>query len=230
MTDLPTRRTIRTIRSFVRREGRMTEAQRRALEQYWPRYGVDVAGPLKLAAIFDRPAPCIVEIGFGMGDTLIEMARCHPDNNYLGIEVYRPGIGSVLRQLDAADMHNVRVIAGDAMEVLRNALADASLDAIHVFFPDPWPKKRHHKRRIIQPDSVALFARKLRPGGLLHLATDWQEYAQHMLAVMTAEPALVNRAGDGGFSERPAYRPLTKFEQRGQRLGHQVRDLILERR
>lgn len=218
------------VRSFVRREGRMTVAQRRALDQCWPRYGVDIDGPLDLERLFGRRAPCIVEIGFGMGDTLIEMARGHPDTDYLGIEVYRPGIGSVLRRLAADDMQNVRVIAGDALEILRDALADGSLDGIQVFFPDPWPKKRHHKRRLIQPDSVALLARKLKPGGVLHLATDWQEYAQHMLAVAGAEPLLVNRAGAGQFAARPAYRPLTKFEQRGRRLGHPVWDLILARR
>lgn len=226
MTELPARRTIR---SFVRREGRMTDAQRRALDELWPRYGIDVSGPLDLDAVFGRRAPCVVEIGFGMGDALLAIARAHPERNYLGIEVYRPGVGTLLKRLDAEGVANVRVVAGDAVELIREAIADASLAAIHIFFPDPWPKKRHHKRRIVQPESVARFACKLAPGGVLHLATDWEEYAAHMLAVVSAEPSLVNCAGEGAFTARPDSRPETKFERRGQRLGHRVWDLVLEK-
>lgn len=208
----------------------MTDAQRRALDELWPRYGIERAGPHDLDAAFGRHAPCVVEIGFGMGGTLFEMARAQPQFNYLGIEVYRPGIGHLLRRLETEGITNVRVIAGDAMEVMRDTIADASLAAIHVFFPDPWPKKRHHKRRIVQPQSVALFVRKLVPGGVLHLATDWEDYALHMMSVVNAEPALINRAGHGVFAARPDARPLTKFERRGQRLGHHVWDIVLEKR
>lgn len=216
----------RTVRSFVRREGRMTAAQQRALRELWQAYGVDADGVLDLQVLFGRRAPCIVEIGFGMGDTLVELATRHPENNYLGIEVYRPGIGSLLQKIRRRNLENIRIVAGDALEVVRGSLADESLDAIYLFFPDPWPKKRHHKRRIVQADSVALLAGKLKPGGILHLATDWEDYATHMLDAVATVPGLINQTGPGRFAERPEYRPRTKFEQRGQRLGHHVRDLI----
>ncbi|MCW5622716.1 MAG: tRNA (guanosine(46)-N7)-methyltransferase TrmB, partial [Burkholderiales bacterium] len=166
-------------------------------------------------------------LGFGMGETTAAIAQAHPENDYLGIEVHAPGVGSLLKQIDAQGLCNVRIVQHDAVEVVQHMLAPATLDAIHVFFPDPWPKKRHHKRRLIQPAFAALLASRLKPGGYLHLATDWQEYAEQMLAVLAAEPLLANSARD--YAPRPAYRPLTKFEQRGLRLGHQVWDLVFRR-
>lgn len=224
MTEVPP---LRTIRSFVRREGRMTDAQHRALETLWPKYGLDPgAGPLDLDASFGRRAPRLLEIGFGMGDALLEMAERHPENDYLGIEVHRPGVGRLFARLEEKGLRNVRVICADAVEVLRKAIPDASLDVVYLFFPDPWPKKRHHKRRIVQPPFVALLGQKLIHGGVLHMATDWEGYAQHMLAVLSAAPGFVNTAGPGAFTLRPGERPMTKFERRGERLGHPVRDLV----
>jgi len=233
----------RPIRSFVRREGRLTSGQQRALETLWPRFGVDTPGvavleeerkehgpaPLDLVALFGRNNPKVLEIGFGNGASLAEMAAAHPDLDYLGIEVHRPGVGNLLRLLGERDIHNVRVICDDAVQVLKYHLADASLDRVQLYFPDPWHKKRHHKRRIVSPEFVALVAQKLKPGGIFHLATDWQDYAEQMLAVMTAAPGFHNLAGEGKYSPRPEWRPLTKFEQRGQRLGHGVWDLLFER-
>ena len=221
----------RAIRSFVRREGRLTPGQRRALQQYWSRYGLKLtAQAVDLNRIFGRQAPCIVEIGFGMGDALLGLASEYPANNYLGIEVYQPGVGSLLRRLAARHQEHVRVISEDAAVVLRQMIRDQALDAVYLFFPDPWPKKRHHKRRLVQPEFVELLARKLRPGGVFHMATDWHDYARHMLQVTTDHNGFCNLAGEGRFAPRPAYRPLTKFEQRGRRLGHDVYDLVLLRR
>ena len=207
----------------------MTPAQQRALEELWPVFGIDEDGVLDLEQVFGRRAPCIVEIGFGMGDTLVQLASRHPEHNYLGIDVYRPGIGSTLRKLQANELDNVRVIAGDALEIMECSLEDGSLDAIYIFFPDPWPKKRHHKRRLVQQESVTFLVRKLKRGGVLHLATDWEDYACHMVDVVSGVSGLINITGPGRFAERPDYRPLTKFEQRGQRLGHKVWDLLLEK-
>jgi tRNA (guanine-N7-)-methyltransferase len=221
----------RRVRSFVRREGRMTAAQRRALEELWPRYGIAPGEEsLDLDAVFARRAPRYLEIGFGMGDALAAMAERHPERDYLGIEVHQPGVGALLRALDARGLHNVRVIATDAVEVLQRRVPDSSLDGVYIFFPDPWPKKRHHKRRLVQPPFSALLARKLRAGGQVHLATDWEDYARQMLEVLEATPGLANAAGAGAFAPRPGERPVTKFERRGERLGHQVWDLIFERR
>lgn len=225
-TELP----LRHIRSFVRREGRITVAQLRALESLWPRFGVTLSeAVLDLDLIFGRRAQRILEIGFGMGDSLLACASAHPEIDYLGIEVHRPGIGGVLRKLDELNLSNVRVIDGDALAALRQNISDASFDAIYVFFPDPWPKKRHHKRRLIQPEFMTLAYAKLKPGGRLHFATDWENYAQHMRDVVNASPQFRNTAGTGLFAPSPGDRPETKFERRGRKLGHGVWDLIAEK-
>jgi tRNA (guanine-N7-)-methyltransferase len=219
----------RPIRSFVRREGRLTPAQKRALEELWPRYGVDdTRASLDLATLFGRIAPVIVEIGFGNGEALAATAAAHPENDYLGIEVHRPGVGHLLNLLAAQRIANVRVVVADAKEVLAMRLPDQSLSTVHLFFPDPWPKKRHHKRRLVQPDFVQLVRRKLKPGGVFHLATDWQDYAQWMMATLTAAGGFENVSGRDCYGER-GERPLTKFERRGARLGHGVRDLRFRR-
>ena len=225
MTDTP--RLLRPIRSFVRREGRMTEAQRRALVELAPRYGVPASAPFDFPAIFGRVAPVVLEVGFGDGAALLALAAAHPECDYLGIEVHRPGIGGLLLRLDALALGNVRVCEGDAVQILANSVPDASLDAVHVFFPDPWPKARHHKRRLVQPAFVELVRSKLKPGGVLHLATDWEPYAHEMLSVLAAAPGLRNTAD--GFAPRPDARPLTKFERRGERLGHRAYDLVFRR-
>ncbi|MDA8127504.1 MAG: tRNA (guanosine(46)-N7)-methyltransferase TrmB [Betaproteobacteria bacterium] len=218
------------IRSYVLRAGRVGSGQARALAEIGPRFMLPYrADVLDLDAAFGRahPAPRILEIGFGMGEGLAETAAAHPDNDYLGVEVHTPGVGALLKQIGERGLENVRVIQHDAVEVLTQMLAPASLAGIHVFFPDPWHKKRHHKRRLIQPALVTLLASRLQPGGYLHLATDWQDYAEQMLAVLSAEPLLANTASD--YAPRPESRPLTKFEQRGIRLGHGVWDLVFRR-
>lgn len=220
----------RQVRSFVRREGRMTVAQRRALDLFWPRYGIEPpAGVLDLPAVFGRCAPVVFEIGFGMGDYLLARACSEPERDFFGVEVHRPGVGRLLHRAHEAGCRNLRVACCDAVEVLRDWLSPASLDEIVIQFPDPWPKKRHHKRRLIQPAFAKLAASRLKPGGLLQLATDWAPYAVHMLEVLNAEPMLRNEAADGGFVPRPATRLRTKFEQRGERLGHAVFDLAYRR-
>ena len=221
----------RAIRSFVRREGRITEAQKRALEELLPRYGVEPGeAPLDFVALFGRDAPVHVEIGFGNGEALAAMAAAHPQNNYLGIEVHRPGVGAMLRRIEAEGLANVRVACTDAKELLDRRIPQDSLSAVYIFFPDPWHKTRHHKRRLVQAEFVALLARKLKTGGLLHLATDWEDYAQHMLAVLTAAEVFENTAAPDSFTPRPEHRTLTRFERRGHRLGHGVRDLVFRRR
>ena len=217
----------RGIRSFVRRESRITPAQTRALIHLWPRYGVvNGVTPLDWLTVFGRSAPVILEIGFGNGETLAAIAAAHPENNYLGIEVHRPGVGCLLRRLEAQDLCNVRMLLADATEVLTQRIPDASLSAVHLFFPDPWPKQRHHKRRLVQPDFAALVARKLAAGGYFHLATDWPAYAEHMAAVLACTPGLVDTSGSRGFHKLVAQRPVTRFEQRGRQLGHEARDLV----
>jgi len=214
----------------VRREGRLTPGQQRALDRLWLRYGIDYSEALlDLDAVFGRSASHILEIGFGNGESLAEIAANHPEQDFIGIEVHRPGVGHLLRQLEARDLDNVRVITHDAVEVLKAQIPDADLDAVYLFFPDPWPKKRHHKRRIVQPGFVQLLRRKLKVGGIFHLATDWEDYAEHMLEVMRGAEGFRNLAADNAYSPRPGYRPVTKFEQRGQRLGHGVWDLLFER-
>ena len=219
----------RPIRSFVLRQGRLTPAQQRSVETLMAVYGIAYApGPLDLDAAFGRAAPRILEIGFGMGGATAEIAAANPGNDYLGIEVHTPGVGNLLKLIDEQGLSNLRVIHHDAVEVLRDMIADGSLDGVHIFFPDPWPKKRHHKRRLLQPALVQLLCRKLKAGGYLHFATDWEEYAQWTLEVLRAETQLANAAED--YAPRPDYRPLTKFEQRGLRLGHGVWDLIYRKR
>jgi tRNA (guanine-N7-)-methyltransferase len=227
--DAASRRTGH-IRSFVmRRGGHVSDAQREAHASLMPRYAVpDGAGPIDFAALFGRQAPVVLEIGFGMGHSTAEIAAARPDTDFIGIEVYTPGVGSLLRTIEARGLSNLRVMQHDAVEVLRDRIAPASLAGVHVYFPDPWPKTRHHKRRLIQPAFVAALVGRLAPGGYLHCATDWEPYAAQMLEVLSAEPALANTAE--GFAPRPAWRPLTKFEQRGLRLGHGVRDLMFTRR
>jgi tRNA (guanine-N7-)-methyltransferase len=220
----------RPIRSFVVRAGRMSPGQARALASLSSRYVVPFAdAQLDFAAVFGRDAPVVVEIGFGMGAATAAIAAATPTVDYLGIEVHPPGVGALLQRIEEAQLGNVRIIRHDAVEVLRSMIAPRSLAGIHVFFPDPWPKKRHHKRRLIQPDLVGLLASRLAAGATLHCATDWEPYAEQMLVVLAAEPSLVNAAG-GGFAARPQARPLTKFEQRGLALGHGVRDLVFAKR
>lgn len=206
----------------------MSNAQTRALETLLPRWGIPYQETLlDPDTAFGRAAPKILEIGFGMGDSTATIAAAHPQNDYLGIEVHGPGVGSLLNQIEALGLTNLRVIQHDAVEVLKHMIAPASLDGMHIFFPDPWHKKKHHKRRLIQPELVALLCEKLRPGGYLHAATDWQEYAEHILAALTAEPGLANTAAN--YAPKPDYRPLTKFEQRGIKLGHGVWDIVFRR-
>ena len=217
-----------SIRSYVLRQGRLTAAQQRAHEALLPKYGIPYRpAPLDLEEAFGRSAPKIMEIGFGMGETTAEVAARHPENDYLGVEVHTPGVGSLLKRIASAGLTNVRVIQHDAVEVVEKMIAPGSLDAVHVFFPDPWPKKRHHKRRLVRPPFVALLASRLKPGAYLHVATDWEDYAQQILEVLSAEPALVNTAR--GFAPRPEWRPRTKFEARGIKLGHRVWDVLFRR-
>ena len=218
----------RPIRSYVLRQGRLTAAQARARAELMPRYGIPYAPePLDFERVFARAAPRVLEIGFGMGDTTADIAATHPDRDYLGVEVHTPGVGSLLNRIAAMGLTNVRVIQHDAVEVLEHMIAPGALDGVHVFFPDPWPKKRHHKRRLVQPPLVALLASRMKPGAYLHVATDWEDYANQILEVLSGEPLLANTAD--GFAPRPAYRPLTKFENRGLRLGHRVWDAIFRR-
>jgi tRNA (guanine-N7-)-methyltransferase len=219
----------RKIRSFVRREGRLTTGQQRALQDLWPHFGLETGTRLDLDAVFERTAPRTLEIGFGNGDALLKMAANQPETDFIGIEVHRPGVGRLLRELEQHALTNVRVICKDAIPVLTDCLPDDCLDRLLLFFPDPWHKKRHHKRRIVQPEFIKLLARKIKHGGVLHMATDWENYAQHMLEVTDQCAAFRNCAGAGEYSPKPDYRPTTKFEQRGQRLGHGVRDLLYER-
>ncbi len=217
------------IRSFVLRQGHLSAAQKRAVEELMPRYGIPYApAPLALENAFGRSAPKILEIGFGMGAATAEIAQAHPENDYLALEVHTPGVGNLLKLIDAQQLSNIRIIQHDAVEVLRDMIADDTFDGIHIFFPDPWHKARHHKRRLIQTPFVAQLVQKLKPGGYIHTATDWQDYAEQMLAVFSTEPRLQNTAAD--YAPRPDYRPLTKFEQRGLRLGHGVWDLVFRRK
>lgn len=217
------------IRSFVLRQGRVSNAQARSVDTLMPRFGIAYRPVLlDLNAAFGRESPKVLEIGFGMGETTAAIAAAHPDIDYLALEVHTPGVGSLLKQIGEAGLTNVRIIQHDAVEVVRDMVAPGKLAGVHVFFPDPWPKKRHHKRRLLQPPFVAMLAQRLAPGGYLHCATDWEEYAQQMLEVLAGEPLLENTATD--FAPRPDYRPLTKFEQRGRRLGHGVWDVVFRRR
>jgi len=220
----------RGIRSFVVRAGRMTVAQERAWTELWPRYGIETGdAPIDLAAVFGRGAPLTLEIGFGNGESLLALAAAHPERDFLGIEVHRPGVGHLMLRTAELGLTNVRAICRDAVEVLQQCITPGSLDEVLLYFPDPWPKKRHHKRRIVQPGFVALVASRLREGGTLRMATDWQPYAEHMLEVGSGCAQLCNAAADGDYVPRPESRPVTRFERRGQRLGHGVWDLAFRR-
>jgi tRNA (guanine-N7-)-methyltransferase len=219
----------RPVRSFVLRQGRMSPAQRRALAELLPRFGIPFAPtPIDFEREFGRRAPRVLEIGFGMGETTAAIARARPADDFLGVEVHSPGVGSLLKRLAELGLANVRVIQHDVVEVVAAMVPPASLAGVHVFFPDPWPKKRHHKRRLLTSGFVHELALRLAAGGCLHVATDWEEYAQEILATLAAEPLLENLASD--FAPRPDYRPLTKFEARGLKLGHGVRDIVFRRR
>jgi len=221
----------RGIKSFVQRAGRITKAQERALVELWPHWGVEFSpGPLDFGALFRRQVTRVLEIGIGDGEALLALAAAHPERDYLGIEVHRPGIGHCLLGIESHGLANVRLVSHDAVEVLEQQVPDASLDEVLLYFPDPWPKKRHHKRRIVQPAFVELVARKLKPGGTFRLATDWAPYAEHMLEVLCASPSFENASPTGGYVPRPESRPLTKFERRGERLGHEVFDLEFRRK
>ena len=219
----------RPIRSFVLRQGRVSNAQRRAHETLLPLYGIPFADDLlDLDKVFGRSAPKFLEIGFGMGETTVAIAQAHPQNDYLAIDVHTPGVGSLLKQIEESGLSNLRIIQHDAVEVLQRMLPPECLDGAHIFFPDPWPKARHHKRRLIQPQFIALLSKRLKHGGYVHVATDWEEYAQQILQVLGNEPQLANTAAD--YAPCPAYRPSTKFEQRGLKLGHGVWDLVFRRK
>jgi tRNA (guanine-N7-)-methyltransferase len=238
--QLPKRR----IRSFVLRAGRITAAQHKALEELWPRFGIDIGGSsgadgagadaptvtLDLCGIFGRQAPQSLEIGFGNGDNLLGLARAHPERDFIGVEVHRAGVGHLLLEAASANLHNLRVISHDAVEVLERSIAVGTLDEVLILFPDPWHKKRHHKRRLIQPPFVELLASRLASGGRLQLATDWGHYAEQMREVVGENVDFENLAGEAGYVPRPEWRALTRFERRGQRLGHGVWDLSFRRR
>ncbi|HRQ59300.1 MAG TPA: tRNA (guanosine(46)-N7)-methyltransferase TrmB [Azoarcus taiwanensis] len=225
----PARFSSRSIRSFVLRQGRMTAAQQRYLDEWVPKIGISYQPePIDLGEVFGREAPRILEVGFGMGESTAAIAEGRPDEDFLAIEVHGPGVGNLCKLIAEKSLCNLRIMQHDAVEVMRDMIPEGALAGVHVFFPDPWHKKRHHKRRIIQAEFVKLVASRLAPGGYLHCATDWQEYAEWMLDILSAEPLLENTAAD--YAPRPAYRPLTKFEQRGLRLGHGVWDLVFRRR
>lgn len=223
----------KTIKSFVKRAGRTTTGQAKAFADWGPRFLLPYTGqPLNASAAFGREGRLILEIGFGMGEATAHIARVRPDDNFLCCEVHEPGVGALLKRIGEQGIANIRILQHDAVEVLDHMLPEASLDGVHIFFPDPWHKKKHHKRRLIQAPFVAKLAQRLKPGGYLHCATDWQPYAEQMLAVLGAEPLLRNTAADagrGGFAPQPDYRPLTKFENRGLRLGHGVWDVVFTR-
>jgi tRNA (guanine-N7-)-methyltransferase len=220
----------RAIKSFVMRAGRMTEGQQRGLDQGWPKFGLQLEDGLRdFDQVFGRSAPRTFEIGFGMGHSTLEMAAASPEQDFIGVEVHRPGVGALLNGLMTQNLSNMRVYSCDAMDVLRTCVADASLDRVLLFFPDPWHKAKHNKRRIVQPAFAELVRQKLKVGGVLHMATDWQPYAEYMLEVMNVAPGYQNQAEDGQYVPRPAERPTTKFERRGERLGHGVWDLKFQR-
>lgn len=219
----------RTIRSFVLRQGRISNAQRRAYETLLPQYGIPYSeNALALNQVFGRNAPKILEIGFGMGGTTATIAHRHPENDYLGIEVHTPGVGSLLNQIEQLGLTNLRIIQHDAVAVLHDMLPIDSLDGVHIYFPDPWPKARHHRRRLVQPQLIARLCELLKSNGYVHIATDWEDYAEYILQVLTQEPQLINTVS--GYTPRPDYRPMTKFEQRGIKLGHDVWDMIFRKK
>ena len=227
MTDT---KPLRTIRSFVRREGRLTPGQQRAIDTLWSQFAIDEGDSiLNLNQLFDRDAPKVLEIGFGNGASLAQMAADQPEQDFIGVEVHRPGVGQLLREIEQRGLTNLRVACTDAVELLKHRINDNALNRVQLYFPDPWHKKRHHKRRIISPPFVELLAQKIASGGHLHMATDWQHYAEQMLEDLSASEDFINCADKTGYIPRPDYRPLTKFEQRGHRLGHGVWDLLFKR-
>ncbi len=229
--DPETGKVMRKVRSFVLREGRLTAGQRNALDTLWPRFGLERdQGMLNPESVFGRDAPRVLEIGYGMGQSLAQMAAADPDKDFIGIEVHRPGVGALLMEIEQQGLSNLRSYCDDAVEILELCIPDNSLARVQLYFPDPWHKKKHHKRRIVQPAWVALVQRKLQPGGILHMATDCENYAEHMMEVMDAAAGFSNLAGPSAFSPRPSWRPETKFERRGEKLGHGVWDLLFEKR
>jgi tRNA (guanine-N7-)-methyltransferase len=227
--DAAAPRAHRAIRSFVLRQGRLSPAQQRALDQLFPRYGLAYRpAPLDYPTVFGRTAPAVLEIGCGMGETTAAIAAAQPATDFLGVEVHGPGVGALLNRIDAAQLANLRIIRHDAVEVVRDMIPRDSLAGVHVYFPDPWPKKRHHKRRLLQPPFIRSLAQRIASGGYLHVATDWAEYADAVLTALREEPLLANTVD--GFAARPSWRPRTKFETRGERLGHAVFDLVFVRR
>lgn len=226
MDDKPLRR----IRSFALRTGRMTEGQQRAYDENWQTFGLSLEqGRLDQAEVFGREAPLVFEIGFGMGHSLAEMAKAQPDKNFIGVEVHTPGVAKLMMLCKEAGVENVRIYECDAIDVLEQCVGENSIDRFQLYFPDPWHKKKHHKRRIVQPAFIESMARFIKPGGTMHFATDWENYAEHMMQVVSASPLYSNDAGSGEYSPRPDWRPYTKFERRGQRLGHGVWDLLFTR-
>ena len=220
----------KSIRSYVVRAGRMTDGQKTAFEKYWPQYGLSLHGGLiESSVIFGRSAPVVLEIGFGMGASLHAMLATEPDKDFIGIEVHPPGVGRLISDAGKDGLTNLRVYLADAVDVLDDCIVNESLDRVQLYFPDPWHKKKHNKRRIVQPVFVEKIRQKLKVGGVFHLATDWEQYAEYMMEVLSAAESFENRAGAGQFSPRPDYRPITKFEKRGERLGHGVWDLLFER-
>jgi tRNA (guanine-N7-)-methyltransferase len=221
----------RRVRSFVRREGRLTRGQQRALDEGLPRFGIpEGEEPIDFADLFGRRAPVTLEIGFGNGESLAQQAQAQPERDFIGIEVHRPGVGHLLGEVERRGLYNVRVLVEDAVGVLEQRIPPSSLDAVQIFFPDPWHKKRHHKRRLVQPAFLRLVASRLKPGGRLHLATDWVEYGEHMSAALAETRDVFEPEGRQPVASRPAHRPETRFERRGQRLGHAVLDFLYRRR
>ena len=220
----------KSIRSYVVRAGRMTDGQRNAFDTSWPAYGLKLAdGAIDTDAVFGRTGPKVLEIGFGMGDSLLQMAAAEPETDFIGIEVHPPGVGTLMNTAKAEGISNLRIYLADANDVLEECFASQSIDRLQLYFPDPWHKKKHNKRRIVQPQFVQLVREKLRPGGVLHMAIDWEHYAEQMLETLDAAEGFENIAGIGQYSSRPDYRPMTKFEKRGERLGHGVWDLIYKK-
>lgn len=227
MTEVNKRRAIK---SYVVRSGRLTHSQEKALKTLWPVYGLSRdMGPLNVEETFSNNQPLVLEIGFGMGDSLAQMAQKNPQKNYIGVEVHPPGVGNLLRRLNEYELNNVRIYQDDAKLILQDCIADNSLEVVQIFFPDPWHKKRHHKRRLIQSEFIAQLLPKIKAGGLIHLATDWENYAEQMMQVLSECQALENSAGDNNFATQ-AQRPQTKFQRRGEKLGHGVWDLIFKKR
>lgn len=222
---------IRTVHSFVKREGRLTTGQQQALDSQWPEFGVDYSEALlDFSKLFNREAEVILEIGFGNGDSLWQMAQAHPEKNYFGIEVHRPGVGHLLRLVEQSECKNIRVSNRDAIDVLEHQIADSSVDRLQLFFPDPWHKKKHNKRRIVQENFIKQVARILKSGGVFHLATDWEHYSRHMLNTLNNSDLFTNLSNDNAFVPKPEERPTTKFEKRGHRLGHGVWDLLFQKK